>query len=174
MAFGPGDMVVYDSMLGSNLRPKEKSMIARWFDEMRTVEHKPRGRRASVGDYAEGGLHAFRQYGEGTAMAGLLAALHVHAKTGLDVDVLGVKIPADALASIVLGLGAISAPTHELSRTALNIGQDAWAIFLFRKAVDMFAERKVANGGALPKHLTPGSIHGEDDSDPIAKAARAL
>lgn len=177
MAASPGDMVVYDSVMSSNLTRPEKSMLRRWFEQMTGSEMPTPGarRRASAGEYAVGSLQAVRQYGEAVLTGGALAAMHVHGKNGLDLQFLGVKVPIDFALATICGLGAVASAGHECSRDALNVGSDAAAVFTFRTMTDLLAERKLATGAALPRHLTPGSrIAGEDDDDPIARAARAL
>ena len=84
------DLVVYDSLLGSmSPRSSEKSVIGRWYDDMRTAEMV--SRQPSFGGVVTTGLQAIRQAGEAGITGGLLAAAHALLPNGLDI---GGKVPA--------------------------------------------------------------------------------
>jgi len=167
---GAGDIVVYDSILGSNIPRAEKSFISRWFDQMIERNDGP-----SYGGRSEGvvttGIQAVRGSGEGMVVGGLLAAAHAALPTGLDVHVpfIDKMVPLDAAAGIAANVIAVGTSGREISRDAANIGVASFGVFTFRKLCDLLGEKslnKAAPGGATAR------MHGEED--PIVAAARAL
>ncbi len=161
------DMVVFDSMLRSNMQPEEKSQIRRWAESMLGPITQVRAK-----DATGGALSAFRQGSEGLATAAALAWVHVNSKTGLDVA----GVPIDGASGGGLLLASVFMGHSELSADARNIGNDALTVWGFRKMTDFFADRRLASGRTLPNHLTrPGShVSGDVNNDPIVSAASDL
>lgn len=162
---GTNDIVVFDSMLRSNLQPKEKSTIRKWAESVIGPMTDVR-----VKDAPGGALSAFRQGSEGLATAGLLAFVHVNTEEGLDYK----GLPLDGVGgAALLGLSAFMGHS-ELGSDARNIGNDALVVWSYRKMADFFADRRMASGRALPSHLRPGSQSRSAENDPIISAARNL
>lgn len=162
------DLVVYDSLLGSmSPRSSEKSVIGRWYDDMRTAEMV--SRQPSFGGVVTTGLQAIRQAGEAGITGGLLAAAHALLPNGLDI---GGKVPADAVVGALGVAGSVALSGTELSRDALNIGAVGIGVFSFRKFGELLGEKQLVKGGALPGGSA--RIHGEGNDDPIVAAARTL
>lgn len=164
--------------LPSNLTVKELeesgapgvSNIKRWFESAKGASSAMA--RARLHAAAAGKM--MRQGGESLLAGGLLGAVSVYNKTGLDVK----KVPIDAVIA-TLGLVGGAALAHEEFGVDLgNTGAAAASVFAYRKTQGFLAEKVRAKG------QTPGfEVHGDDENfvhgdfgaeDPIIKAANFL
>ncbi len=170
-----GDIVVYDSMLSSNLPREDKSTIRKWFERVSGMPQLRSRRDMPEVGLVEGGLNVVRAVGEGITLGAVAGAIHGSSDNGLDI---GGKIPADAALGSLLAASAVLAPDSELTKDAVNMAGEAFAIFAFRKTTSLMVEKRLASGGVVPKHLNSGSgIAGEADdidSDPVVKTARGF
>lgn len=138
--------------------------------------------RTSSESIANVGVHAFRQATESSGVAVLAGFLH--AKLGLDVNIKGWKLPADALLAIAAYAMAIKDAHSETATDARNIAAALTTIFFFRQSDAFFRDKLVAQGMAVKttKPLTKGlKVAGEGGdfgdemgSDPILNLAQTL
>lgn len=164
----PGDMVVYDSIMHSNLSQPEKSAMRRWFE--RNV-----GSVASIRPREQGSalMETFRQTAEGGLTTIALASLHVMREDGLDVKGVGIDATISGLASLAaVGMGS----SNGFSTTARNIGVTAGNLWLWRMWTNFLIQRKLASGETLPRHLNPGAarMSGDPTEDPIVAVGAKL
>ncbi len=160
-----GDILVYDSLMGSNIPRREKSAIRSWYDSMTgglatAIETGQGGRRGE--NVAVTTVQVLRQYIESGATSAGLGVLH--AEVGLDIG----KVPVDATLGAFCGGLAVLFSKHEISRDLLNIGTAGNNAYLFRKGFAWATAKKLAGGASGAK------IAGEDSSDPIVQVARTI
>lgn len=168
------EMVVFDSIAQSNIPRGEKSMIRKWAEKKLGVV-LPGVTRRHIVDTVE----AVRAGGEAAITGAALGA--IHAKAGLDVNVHGKRVPADAVGGIVAL--AASPWMDGVCTDVRNIGMTTVGIAAFRQGNRVMSEAMLKSG-QTPKTL---AAHGEGDSefghigesfgaddDPIDRAARAL
>jgi len=165
------ELALYDSVLSSNMPASEKTQLRKWFDRM-TGESLSTIRPSAA--QLHGGLSSFRQGTESLATGIALGALNA-SDIGLDPK----GVPVDAVLGFTGLVGSALAAHSDMSPDARNIGGVATGIFGFRMTTKLLAEKRLASGRALPKHLTyTAAIHGESSGvasdDPIVKAADAL
>lgn len=165
-----GEMVLYDSLLHSNIPKEEKSQLRKWFEGsvgQALTSVRPRGQ-------VRAGLSAFRQSSESLMTGAILGAINVEAKNGLDVG----GVPVDAAAGVILTVASALAGEAELSPDARNIGTSCLTVFAFRQTTDLLAEKRRSKGKALPAHLSQagGKVAGDVNvsGDPIVQAAKNL
>jgi hypothetical protein len=173
-----GSLVVYDSVMNSNLPSKEKSIFRQYMDKVTNGKiTKAVGRGIGMNHLTTLG-HTVRATGESTVTGATLAILHAELPTGLDIK----GAPADGILAALAALAAIAGANHELSRDALNVSNSAMSIFAFRKTYDFIAEKKLASGSPLGGTFGPSQsakVAGEEndfgnENDPILAAARDL
>jgi hypothetical protein len=165
-----GEMVLYDSLVSSNIPKEEKSQLRRWFEGSvgsALTSVRPRGQ-------VRAGLSAFRQSSESLMTGALLGFINVEAKNGLDIG----GVPADGVAGAILTIGSALAGDAELAPDARNIGTSCLTVFAFRQTTDLLAEKRRSKGKALPAHLSQpgGKVAGDVDvgADPIVRAGKML
>lgn len=166
----PGAITLYDSVSSSNIQPREKSALLRWFEKS-APDIVTRPNRANV----RNSIAAFRQTSESLIAGALLGLAHAELPNGLD----AFNVPMDAALGGLLMLG--STADSEYSADARNIGAVCVGVFTFRTTTQLRTEMRIRKGNAVPKHLTYGSkaavkIAGDADigADPILQAAKAL
>lgn len=164
-------LALYDSVASSNLPQREKSEIRRWMERM-TGEALTSVRPSAA--QLHGGLSAFRQGTESAATGIALGALNA-SEIGLDPG----GVPVDAVLGVAGLVGSALAAKSDMAPDARNIGAVSLGVFGFRMTTKLMAEKRLASGKALPKHLTyTASVHGEGaqsvSDDPIVRAANAL
>lgn len=167
----PRDLVLYDSLQGNGIPTREeKSAMRQWFERsfLPTIPIRP-------GDQIKGGLSAFRKGTEALGTGAALALVHVETEGGLD----KFGIPVDGVGGAIALIGSAFFPNSEVSPDARDIGADALTVWSFRKTTDLLVEKRISNGKAVPRHLSPANrIEGENSGsageDPIVNAARAL
>lgn len=165
------ELALYDSVLSSNMPAAEKTQLRKWFDRM-TGESLSTIRPSAA--QLHGGLSSFRQGTESLATGIALGYLNA-SDIGLDPK----GVPVDGVLGFAGLVGSALAAHSDMSPDARNIGGVATGIFGFRMTTKLLAEKRLASGRALPKHLAyTASIHGENggvtSDDPIVKAADAL
>lgn len=169
---GLSDIVVYDSVMKSNIPSQEKSAIGKWFERVTNiVPSRDDEKRSGLSkDHVVSAVQAFRQSLESNAVSFGLGALH--AEVGLDVA----KVPVDAVAGTLLTIGSVAMAKSEISRDLLNMGVAAQNCFTFRKGHAWAAARKERQGDApATKMGQVVNIAGEDDSeDPIVQVAKTI
>lgn len=163
-----GDILVYDSLMGSNIPRREKSAIRNWYDTMTggvatALETGAGGRRGENAVVST--VQAFRQLTESGAVAAGLGVMH--AEVGLDIG----KVPVDATLGIIAPVLSIFLSKHEISRDLLNIGTAGSNAYLFRKGYAWAAAKKMLAGG---KPAGDVKISGEDSDDPIVQVAKNI
>lgn len=164
-----GDILVYDSLMGSNIPRREKSAIRQWYDTMTggmatAMETGQGGRRGESAVVST--VQAFRQLSESGAMSAGLGVLH--AEVGLDIG----KVPVDAALGIIAPVLSIMFSKHEVSRDLLNLGTAGSNAYLFRKGYAWAAAKKMLAGGRPAGDV---KISGEDSSDdPIVQVAKSI
>ena len=166
------DIVVYDSMMGSNLKAPQKSMIQSWFDKVTggkaTQIEKYRSNTGITKSHVISAVTAIRQTLESSSASFALGALH--ADVGLDI----VGVPADLALGIAGTAASIALGNYEVSPDLLNIGTAGNNVYAFRKGYDWIAAKKKASGGAPAGQFGQEStIHGEEP-DPVVRAAKTL
>lgn len=165
------DIVVYDSLSGNAIPTREeKSVMRRWF------ESSVLSGRIKPGAHVKGGLSAFRKGTEALGAGAVLAAIHVETDGGLD----KFGMPVDGIGGAMALAGSAIWPDAEVSSDARDLGADALTVWSFRKTTDWLVERRIANGRAIPRHLSPvNRLSKEEQStvageDPIVNAAKNL
>lgn len=169
------DLVLYDSVLSSNMSGEAKSALRRWF-ESATQMGLPESVRPSAAQL-HGTLSAFRQGAESLLTGVAFGAAEVELPGGLD----PAGVPIDALAAgLFLGGSALGAKS-DMAPTARNVGAVSAGIFGARMTKKFLIEKRLAKGKPLPKHLQYGStVSGEApnrvdiSNDPIVRAAEGL
>ncbi len=179
MALRAGDMVLFDSVRSGPYSGgrMQKSVIRDWVERLASTPAV--AGQIATGNIGHRAMNAIQSGGTSLLAGGILGAINATSENGLDVKVMGHSLPVDAVGAAILSLASI--PPGD-GRGMAVLGNTCWSIFGFRKMTEFFAERKLAKGGALPAHLTPGSkMSGEDgdystpsDGDPIVAAAQAL
>lgn len=166
---GLSDIVVYDSVMKSNIPVHEKSHLRQWFEKMTDIvpsrEHESRG---ITKEHVISAVQAFRQGVESNAVSLSLGV--VHAEVGLDIG----KVPVDALTGFVLTGASVALARHEISRDLLNMGMAAGNCFTFRKGFAWATARKARTGGAAASKMGEVNIAGEENEDPIVQVARTI
>lgn len=165
------DLALYDSVLSSNMPAAEKSQMRKWFERM-TGESLSTIRPSAA--QLHGGLSSFRQGTESLATGIALGALNA-SDVGLDPK----GVPVDLTLGLAGLIGSALAAKSDMSPDARNIGGTSMGIYGFRMTTKLMAEKRLATGKALPKHLSyTASVHGEGAAsvtdDPIVRAADEL
>ena len=164
-------LALYDSVLSSNMPASQKSEMRKWFERMTgTALDNVRPSAAQL----HGGLSAFRQGTESLATGIGLGALNA---TDIGLDPKGV--PVDLVLGVSGLVGSAIGAKSDMAPDARNIGATSLGIYGFRMTTKLMAEKRLATGKALPKHLSySASVHGEGAAsvadDPIIRAADAL
>lgn len=165
------ELALYDSVLSSNMPATQKSEMRKWFERM-TGDALATVRPSAA--QLHGGLSSFRQGTESLATGIALGALNA-SEIGLDPK----GVPVDLTLGIAGLAGSALAAKSDMSPDARNIGSTSLGIYGFRMTTKLMAEKRLATGKALPKHLSyTASVHGEGAAsvadDPIIRAADAL
>lgn len=162
------DIIVYDSVLHSNMKPQEKSMVRAWFEK---ATGKMTRNTGITRNHVISAGRAFRQTLETNAASFGLGVLH--AEIGLDLDLGIIKVPMDfAGGSFLTGLSIWFGDT-EVAPDLLNLGTAATNAYSFRKGYDWIAARKKLKGVEPAGKFGESKIHGEsDNSDPIKQVAK--
>jgi hypothetical protein len=165
------ELALYDSVLSSNMPSSQKSEMRRWFERV-TGDALTQVRPSTA--QLHGGLSSFRQGVESMATGIGLGALNA-SDVGLDPK----GVPVDLTLGIAGLIGSAIAAKSDMSPDARNIGSTSVGIYGFRMTTKLMAEKRLATGKALPKHLSyTASVHGEGAAsvkdDPIVRAADAL
>lgn len=168
---GLSDIVVYDSVMKSNIPNQEKSAIGKWFERMANIV-PARDEEKSTGvtkEHVVSAVQAFRQSLESNVVSFGLGAFH--AEVGLDVA----KVPVDMVAGTILTIGSVAMAKSEISRDLLNMGVASQNCYTFRKGHAWAAARKERQGDAPATKMGQVNIAGEGDSeDPIVQVAKTI
>jgi len=170
----PGEIMLYDSVLSSNLPTQEKSALRKLFEKATGSAIVPSFSRASK--HVHGGLSAFRQGSEGLLSGAALGFIHAEVKGGLDAP----GFPVDGALGALLTIGSAIGAESEVAPDARNVGSTCLGVWSFRATMNLLTEKKLAKGKAIPSHLTPGAkIAGESPSDigaedPILRVAKTM
>lgn len=171
------DVIVYDSIMGSNLPRAQKSAIRSWVENVGGSISSSRPQAASrfCSTHVITAAQVFRQNSETGVTAALLAALHVKGRKGLDGDM----VAWDGAASIVNNVAAILLAKNEVSRDLLNVGSTCTAVYAFRKTYSLLSAMELRDGGSPGGTMGPTKAaevagEGTEDIDPLAKAAKDL
>lgn len=164
-------LALYDSILGSNMPATDKSQVRRWFERM-TGDALSTVKPSSA--QLHGGLSSFRQGTESLATGIALGALNA-SDIGLDPK----GVPIDGLLGFAGLIGSALGAHSDMAPDARTIGGVSAGIFGFRMTTKFLAEKRLALGHQLPKHLAyAAAVHGESvespSDDPIVRAADAL
>lgn len=173
MGHSMSDIVVYDSVMKSNIPREEKSLMRTWFEKMTDIVPSRDEDRRGGGlgkEHVVSTVQALRQSLESNAVSFGLGALH--AEVGLDVG----KVPVDMVGGTALAIGSIMFAKHEISRDLLNMGTAGQNCFSFRKGHAWAAARKVRQGDEPAQKMGQVvNIAGEGDSeDPIVQVAKSI
>lgn len=166
------DIVVYDSVMKSNIPNGEKSLIGKWFEKMTSIvpnsdDSDRRGGGLSK-EHVITAVQALRSSVEGNAVSFGLGVLD--AKVGLDVG----KIPLDAAGGVGLTALSIMFAKHEISRDLLNMGNAAGNCFSFRKGHAWAAASQIRQGVEPASKMGQVNIAGEENDDPIVQVAKTI
>lgn len=168
---GLSDIVVYDSVMKSNIPTQEKSAIGKWFERMTNIvpARSDDSSRGISKEHVVSAVQAFRQSLESNAVSFGLGALH--AEVGLDIG----RVPVDAVGGTLLTVGSVAMAKSEISRDLLNMGVACQNCFTFRKGHAWAAARKERQGDAPATKMGQVNIAGEGDSDdPIVQVAKTI
>lgn len=169
----PGEIMLYDSVLSSNIPVQEKSQLRKLFEKATGSSIVPSFSKA--GKHVHGGLSAFRQGSESLLAGAALGGIHAEFKGGLDAP----GFPVDGALGVLLTVGSAIGAESEVAPDARNVGSTCLGIWSFRATTNLLTEKKLAKGKAVPAHLTPGTkIAGDDGSmageDPILRVAKTM
>ena len=170
----PGEIVVYDSLMGSNIKKPEKSIIKEWFDKV-TGGEITRYRNSSINtDHAITLMQMLRSNLESGATSFALGA--IHADIGLDVPIpfTKMKVPMDLGLWASSNLVSILLSGHEVSRDFMNVGMAGENSYLFRKGYDWIAAKKQAKGAVPAGNIKNTATVAGDSDDPIQQVAKTL
>jgi hypothetical protein len=166
-----GEMIVYDSMLHSNMKPEDKSMIRTWFEKASgqlATANESTGNTRINRYHVISALTAIRQSLESNAASFGLGVLH--ADMGLDV----VGVPMDLVGGLTLQATSILLGDTPVSPDLLNLGTAGTNSYSFRKGYDWMAAKKKARGQEPAGKFGQSTIHGEQSDDPIRDVAKKL
>lgn len=166
------DILIYDSIAQSNIPKREKSLIQSWVDTVTGIaSNRDREVYRSPAGHLAGFIGTLRQYAEGGGVGIVMGAMHAEFKNGLDVG----GVPVDGATGLAAGgLGLLCG--GEARTTLNNIGSHSTGIYSFRMVHKLRAEM-LRSKGRVPGGTVkgdPATIAGEDESDPIVQAARAM
>jgi hypothetical protein len=170
-----GDLTLYDSILSSNLRNEEKSVLRRMYDKALQMPEALQPSRKQI----HGSLTAFRQGAESLIAGMALGAINVESPGGLEPG--GVHV--DGVAGLLFLAGSGIGAESDMASTARNIGSVCTGVFGCRVTTKLLVEKRLAKGQAIPKHLSfssshsgevPVSSHNNVSQDPIVLAAEGL
>jgi hypothetical protein len=162
------EMVVFDSIAHSNLRPSQKSSVMKFLDRhvggSGTMLTKF-GRHLSQPNTITHRQGAIRQHGESFVFGALLGA--VNSSVGLEV---GPKknIPLDGVLAVLSLIGAYAGRRYAVANELNNLAASSFTVYGFRKSAELLGGTKALVGKVTSK------VAGEDDSDPIFVAAQSL
>jgi hypothetical protein len=158
-----GEMVVYDSLQRSNLPRAKKSAVMSFLDQHMGGLTRQAGRALS---HRGGSAHhqgMIRQNAESFAFGALLGT--VNSTVGLDMGT-AKNIPLDAAVAAGSLVGAYLLRDHGIATELNNLAATGFSVFGFRKGSAL-----LGNAKAL---VTKTKVAGEDDEDPICRAAQEL
>lgn len=182
----------FHSIAKSNMPHHEKSSLTRFFEKhiepeswRHAAQYKPK--HGLTAHHAKTAGAVVIQSVEALGVGAGLAVLHANLKHGLDIQVKaagpdgkgGLSLSADFFAGLI-GMGAGVAMAHDEhgSDFVRNLAAPGFAVFGFRKTMDMIAEKKAASGQAMGGTVGSGkaAVHAGDfgAEDPILAAARSL
>ncbi len=165
------DIIVYDSLMRSNIKPAEKSMIGSWFDKVtggKLAKYDGRHNMSINADHAINLMQILRTTLESGSTSFALGA--VHADMGLDLG----KVPMDLTLGVASNVVSALLSGHEVSRDFLNLGTAGVDCFAFRKGYEWMAAKKAAKGSAPAVKMGTSKMAGESEDDPIVKVAKSL
>lgn len=162
--------LVFSSIASSNIPHREKSAIRRWYEKVSGggITHRAKGHIMETG-------HALRQGGESLLVGGILGAAHASMKNGLDYEVKGGHVPADAVVGVVGMVGGVVMANDGVGADLRNAGAAGLTVFAFRKTNELVARKNMQGGAAAGKTLkAAGDSDVDIGEDPIVAAAKEL
>lgn len=161
-----GEMVVYDSIAHSNLPRGQKSTVMNFLDRNLggiTKHASHFGSSLTRAQYGKRSQGMLRQNAESFAFGTMLGALN--STVGLDV---GAKknIPLDVGVAAASLLGAYVLRNYGVANELNNLAATSFSVFGFRKGSALL--------GGAKSLVTKSKVAGEDDEDPICRAAQEL
>lgn len=164
---GASDILVYDSLANRENFPQPQSPIRRWLSSVTAGRSiTPYG----VTEHLATGMSAARQTGESVVVGGLLGALHATLPTGLDIK----GMPVDATLGALAMLTAVAMPSEAMTEDLKNAGACGITTYAFRQTYKLLTQKRIAKGEAPSDVPSVTRITGEEDEDPIIRAARRL
>jgi hypothetical protein len=161
-----GEMVVYDSVAHSNLPRGQKSSVLNFLDRNLGGLSKHAssfGSALTTRRYGHAQQGMIRQNAESFAFGALLGT--VNSTVGLDA---GTKknIPIDVGVAAASLIGAYLLRNYGVATELTNLAATGFSVFGFRKGSALL--------GSAKSIVTKSKVAGEDDEDPICRAAQEL
>jgi len=163
-----GEMVVYDSIANSNLPRGQKSSVLNFLDRNLgglTKHATSFGSALTSRRYGHAQQGMLRQNAESFAFGALLGT--VNSTVGLDAGA-NKNIPIDVGVAAASLLGAYLLRNYGVATELTNLAATGFSVFGFRKGSALL-------GGAKSfVTKTTSKVAGDDDEDPICRAAQEL